>query len=252
MSLENHIITSVEDSDPTTTTGSSLAAFDLSGDGIKIALAIDANGNAERLSYRSGKDAREFSRDEISVAVSDEGTRATVVLQSGAADGPIVRFAVIVPTVIPNGKKAFKVSAAGLRSTRRSLFGGPRPGPQQSYEPMALTGTVSWTPVDGALGTCRDWHASHDHMPPGPKTLRVTGTCTFPTAGYAVKLRHHTPQGINPNDLLLDRIVLAPSGPVAQVITDVKVRYEEITDVEYTTVTILPGGPSIPVRDEPR
>jgi hypothetical protein len=86
-------------------------------------------------------------------------------------------------------------------------------------------------------------------MPPGPKTLRVTGTCTFPTTGYTVQLRRHAPQGINPKDLLLDKIVIPPSGPVAQVITDVEVRYEEITDVEYDTVTILPDGPSVPVQD---
>jgi hypothetical protein len=248
MSREDQIITSVKDSRPTTTM-SSRVEFELSGQGVKIVLAVDASGNVERLSYRSGTDEREFSGEQISVGVSDEGTRATVVLRSGAADGPIVRFTVIVPTVIPGDKRSFEVTAAGLRSTRRPLFGGSRPGPQQSYEALALTGTVSSATIEGAIGTCRSWHATHDHMPAGPKTLRVTGTCTYPTAGYKVKLRHHAPQGINPKDLLLDKIVRAPSGPVAQVITDVDVRYEQVTDIEYDTVTILPSGPSIPIQD---
>jgi hypothetical protein len=100
----------------------------------------------------------------------------------------------------------------------------------------------------GDVGTCHHWYASHDHMPGAAKILRVTGTCTFPTSGYAVKLVRHVPQGINPNHLLLDKIVDAPSGPVLPVITDVQVVYEEVTDMEYTHVTILPDGPSIPVE----
>jgi hypothetical protein len=243
MSPENPIITSIEDQRPTIPSGSSLATFDLSGNGVDIALSIDGNGNVEHLSYRSARDAREFSGEQIRAAVSDEGTRATVVLDGGVADGPIARFTVFVPTVLAGGERVFQVTAAGLRSTQRSLFGGPRPGPQQSYEAVALTGTVSWAP-----GTCRGWHASHDHRPPGRKLMTVTGTCTFPTEGYAVKLRRHEPQGISPTDLMLDKVVIAPSGPVAQVISDVKVRYEQVTDHEYDTVTILPGGPSIPVQ----
>ena len=58
----------------------------------------------------------------------------------------------------------------------------------------------------------------------------------------------HEPQGINPEYLLLDLVVHEPTGPVAQVITTVEARYEEEMDFEYETATILPDGPSIPVR----
>jgi hypothetical protein len=221
--------------------------FELSAKKLEVCLTINGAGNAEHLSYRSGEEMREFSGEEITVAVTEEGTHATVMLESGATDGPIVRFTVIVPAVIGGDETSFKVSAAALRTTQRSGFRGPHPGPQQSYEALTLTGMVSLMPADGEVGTCHDWYASHDHMPPGPKTLSVTGTCTFPTSGYSVKLRRHEPQGINPMDLLLDKIVTPPTGPVLQVITNVAVRYEEITDVEYDTVTILPGGPSITV-----
>jgi hypothetical protein len=223
--------------------------FELSGEGIDIELAIDGNGNAERLRFRSGEDDREFLGEAIILAVSDEGRRATVLLESGAADGPIVRFTVIFPEVILGDEQSFEVSAAGVRSTERSLFGGPRPGPQQSFEALTLKGTVSCVGDDTAIGTCHDWYASHDHMPSGPPVLRVTGTCTFPTTGYEVQLRRHEPQGINAKDLLLDKIVIAPSDPVAPVVTDVEARYAETTDVEYDTVTILPDGPSIPVEE---
>jgi hypothetical protein len=95
---------------------------------------------------------------------------------------------------------------------------------------------------------CSDWSAWHGSRPPAPPVLTVVGECTFPTAGYSVELRRHEPQGINPEYLLLDLVVHEPTGPVAQVITTVEARYEEETDFEYETVTILPDGPSIPVR----
>jgi len=99
-----------------------------------------------------------------------------------------------------------------------------------------------------ADGECRDWTAVHDRRPPAPSVLTVRGTCTFETAGYSVQLRRRAPQGINPWDLLLDRVVEPPTGPVAQVVTDVEVTYTEDTEFEYRTVTILPNGPSIPVE----
>ncbi len=99
------------------------------------------------------------------------------------------------------------------------------------------------------LGNCRDWSAWHDHQPPAPPVLHVRGECEFPTAGYSVELRRREPQGINPKDLVLNRIVQEPSGPVAQVVTVVEARYQEETDFEYETVTILPDGVSVPVRD---
>ena len=93
------------------------------------------------------------------------------------------------------------------------------------------------------------WAAVHDHLPPGPPTLRVHGKCTFPTAGYVVELRRHEPPGADPRDLLLEKVVREPAGPVAATVTVVPVNYDEATDVEYETVTILPEGIAVPVRD---
>jgi hypothetical protein len=98
-------------------------------------------------------------------------------------------------------------------------------------------------------GDCRDWSAWHDHEPPGPPVLHVRGECEFPTAGFSVELRRREPQGINPRDLQLDRIVHESSGPVPQVVTVVEVRYREETDFEFDTVTILPDGVSVKVQE---
>jgi hypothetical protein len=96
-------------------------------------------------------------------------------------------------------------------------------------------------------GRCFDWSAFVNRQPPEPPRLIVTGTCEFPTAGFTVELRRHEPQGINPRDLLLDKVVTAPTGPVAQVVTQVEARFEEETSTGFDTVTILPDGPTIPV-----
>lgn len=95
---------------------------------------------------------------------------------------------------------------------------------------------------------CGNWYASHDHMPPGPRTLQVRGECTFPTGGYSATLRRREPQGINPTDLLLELVVEVPIDIVTQVIATVPVEYREETDVEYETVTILPDITSLPVE----
>lgn len=99
--------------------------------------------------------------------------------------------------------------------------------------------------------SCERWSAVHDFMPPREPRLRVTATCTAPTAGYAYELRRHEPQGINPADLLLDLVVTEPGagGAVAAVVTETEVVYREETGVRYETVTVLPSGPSaIPVE----
>lgn len=101
-------------------------------------------------------------------------------------------------------------------------------------------------PAEAEVGTCFTWSAVHDRQPPGA-TLHVRGTCRFPTTGFTVELRRHEPQGINPRDLLLDRIVYEPDIG-GDAITDVEVRYDEETTLEYDTVTILADGPSIPVQ----
>jgi hypothetical protein len=85
-------------------------------------------------------------------------------------------------------------------------------------------------------------------MPPGPKTLYVTGKCEFPTAGYSVELRPADPQGINPKIYILEKIVHEPSGPAADVLTVVEVRYEEQTDTEYDQVQIRPDDVLIDIE----
>jgi hypothetical protein len=110
--------------------------------------------------------------------------------------------------------------------------------------------------MDGAdqsrpIGQYGDWYASHDHMPPGPATLRVIGKCRFRTTGYKVELRRREPNPWHPNDLLLELIVEEPppGSIVGPGFTTLEARYEEETDAEYETVTILSDSVTVPVED---
>ncbi len=99
--------------------------------------------------------------------------------------------------------------------------------------------------------TCPQLSAWYDLMPralaprqtyTGP-IIYVAGKCTFPTPGFSVELKPHTPRGPDPKTLLLDAIVHAPTGIVTQVMTDVNVRYElRTTPTVYEKVIILPDN----------
>jgi hypothetical protein len=99
----------------------------------------------------------------------------------------------------------------------------------------------------GKVGTCDNWTAVHDFMPPGPARLRVHGVCTFPTPGYQVILKRAVPQGINPAILILDKTVKRPTGIEPQIVTKVDARFEETTNTNYTEVHIRPDGVQIRV-----
>ena len=92
-------------------------------------------------------------------------------------------------------------------------------------------------------GKCKDWKAAYMKG-----TLMVRGWCTFPSSGWSMKLRHADPQGANPKDLLLERVVALQEGYQANVLRAIEVEYDEKTDVEYDTVTILPDGPTVQVQ----
>jgi hypothetical protein len=92
-------------------------------------------------------------------------------------------------------------------------------------------------------GKCKDWKAAYMEG-----TLMVRGWCTFPSSGWSMELRRAEPQGSNAKDLLLERVVALQEGYQANVLRAIEVEYDEKTDVEYDTVTILPDGPTVEVQ----
>jgi hypothetical protein len=102
------------------------------------------------------------------------------------------------------------------------------------------------TGIPGLLAT-KDFAAWVNRQPPGPPTLIVTGTLVFATAGYSAKIVPANPQGFNPRILLTNLVVEPPKGPVAQVVTEVPVRFVSPNTTDYDRVTILPVGIDLPV-----
>jgi len=228
--------------------------YEVKGGDVQVGCAMRGDGRPERVVYRAGGAEREFAGDDLHVTPSAIGTQVTVMLENGAADGPIVRFTVVLPVVRPYDSTTFPVTVAAVRATQRSLFGGPRPGPEQIYEAMVLEGTVTSGAATEQHAGYHDFSALHRHEPRGHATLRVTGICTVSVADSKVELRRAEPQGINPTDLLLERVIVSRRPAVGSEApgklplgVDVPVRYEEQTDVEYRTVTILPDGPTLKV-----
>ena len=96
---------------------------------------------------------------------------------------------------------------------------------------------------------CGKWEAIHDFQPPRRPALRVTGVCRTPTPGWRIRLVAADPQGINPLNLILIKIVTPPRRPQLQIGTMVEVHYSKRTKTRYTSVTIMPEGKTIKVQD---
>ena len=77
--------------------------------------------------------------------------------------------------------------------------------------------------------------------------LKVNGQFTFPTTGYSVSLKKKVPQGINPEILLLEKVVVPPTGVVADHVVTQPVSFEEHTTNHYQEVEVLPDGIKVKV-----
>ncbi len=94
--------------------------------------------------------------------------------------------------------------------------------------------------------TSEDWSAWCDRMPPGPERLHVKGTIVFPSSGYSAELVRADPQGINPDDLLLNLIISQPQEEGTTAEEKQEVSYSE--EGCFKTVTILPNGIHLDVK----
>ena len=102
-------------------------------------------------------------------------------------------------------------------------------------------------PVPTSTERCHDWTVAPVRAVGGGPHLLVSAVCAI-RRGERLQLRRHDPQGINPANLLLELVVHRspfPPGPASH--------EERIIDVEpdtgYTSVTILPDGPTLAIED---
>jgi|GEM_PF-2849341 len=93
-------------------------------------------------------------------------------------------------------------------------------------------------------GECKEWKALL-----GPGVVVVDCFALFRTAGWTMDLVKAEDQGDDPEELVLERVVGVPQGYQPPVIRGIDVHFEEKTDVEYKTVTIVPDGLKLEVVD---
>jgi hypothetical protein len=93
-------------------------------------------------------------------------------------------------------------------------------------------------------GKCRDWRALL-----GPGVVVVDVWVTFPSAGWTMELRKAEDQGDDPAQLILERVVTYPEGYQPPVTRGLEIHWEEPTETEYKTVTILPDELTLEVLD---
>ena len=92
----------------------------------------------------------------------------------------------------------------------------------------------------------RDWFAWNNLMPPGPFSFYVKGSVEVPNLGVIPKLIYKVPQGINPDILLLNLVLIQLPGKWLQKTDWVNVRYDSVgIDLKYTDVNIFCGDDMI-------
>jgi len=99
---------------------------------------------------------------------------------------------------------------------------------------------IAIQPLTDDLTMSSGWAAGRNTAP--ETKVSVLGLMIAPTAGYRFRLEKASPQGINPQILLLKLSIDSPTGGVPQVITPVVVSFEECDTDKFTDVEIMAGG----------
>ena len=71
-----------------------------------------------------------------------------------------------------------------------------------------------------------DWAAWVNQLAGAERSLHVSGTVRLPSPGYTAELQLHSPQGINPRELVLDLRITKLPGVWPQHVFGVSVRYD--------------------------
>lgn len=90
----------------------------------------------------------------------------------------------------------------------------------------------------------RDWYAWNNLMPPRPDAFHLVGEVQVPNPGVDVLLVPRNPQGINPQILLIDLVLVQQPGIWPQMVIWKPARYDKVK-VTYTNVEIFFDNQSI-------
>src|SRR5215469_9919531 len=99
---------------------------------------------------------------------------------------------------------------------------------------------------------CTDWKAWRTVSASHATVLDVEADCQLPTPGHKVELVPARDQGKAKTVLVLNQVIHAPEGMVAQVITPYKLHYRRRLGRNYSDVLIQPSGTKVPIQDKPK
>jgi hypothetical protein len=99
------------------------------------------------LEYDGPQGHRRFRGDEITQQETILGTLVSVTLEGNEADQGFLDLALVLPLFIMGDEAQHEFKTVGILSKGPSGFGGFRPGPQRTYEILALEGIAEYIPI---------------------------------------------------------------------------------------------------------
>jgi hypothetical protein len=208
--------------------------FDLAGRGVKAELITGGEAGLTLTLELQGT-GHVVTGEQIALQAVGIGTLVTVELER-ESESHWVDFSLLLPELVLDLEHSSKaLTALAVRTTHHLEVSSRRD--DQSYRFFELDGTATlfWSAETFLAGDLFDF--------------RVQGILTFPRAGFTVELRRAEQQGENPQERRLQLTVREPAGPTPQRPTTVEARYSDRTCDLYKTVTVVPEGRSVPVKE---
>ncbi len=116
--------------------------FDLKGSGITISYSASGIAGKPQLSFKKGRQALDFTGDEIGTTDTSIGTLVTVTIAT-TVDRGFTSFSFLLPTIqLPSASAKQSFRTIGITTVQRTTIGGPVKGAQQTYKTVALTGVA--------------------------------------------------------------------------------------------------------------
>jgi hypothetical protein len=116
--------------------------YDLRGRGVTISYSVTSISGKPLLTFKKGKQALNFSGDEIGVLDTIIGSLVTVTIAK-TVDRGFTTFSFLLPSIqltSPSARQTFQT--IGITTVHKTTIAGPIKGVQQSYKSLQLRGTA--------------------------------------------------------------------------------------------------------------
>jgi hypothetical protein len=119
--------------------------FTLQGDKTQITYSTTSIRGVPELSYLRRGQQRTFSGSDIQSEETAFGRSVTVLLENGAADGPIESLTLLIPFVQLSSKvRELRIQTVAIFSRRVAFINPSNPAQLQTYDTIRLSGTAQF------------------------------------------------------------------------------------------------------------